>query len=71
MLLKKILVDKSFLMCYLVSIMNETNDTNETLTFSVRMKPELNEKVLAYAEAHKWSRNFAINEILSLFLSAL
>ena len=50
-------------------MMNNTNDTNETLTFSIRIKPELNEKVNTYAEEHKWSRNFAINEILTLFLT--
>lgn len=45
------------------------NNKDEYLTFSVRIKDSTNELVMDYADKHKWSRNFAINEILTQFLA--
>lgn len=49
---------------------NEQNINNsQTETFSIRISVETNKKVAEFAREHKWSRNFAINEILNQFLS--
>lgn len=55
-------------MCYDVFVMNKTKLKKE-LTFSIRIDTDTNDKVNTYAKEHKWSRNFAINEILNQFLS--
>ena len=59
-------------MCYCVCMMKQdkTNSNKDYMRFSVLIKPDLNAKIITYAEEHKWSRNFAINEILTQFLSA-
>ena len=41
----------------------------EMTYFSIRIKKDTEKKVCTYAERHKWSRNFAIGEILEQFLS--
>lgn len=41
----------------------------EMTYFSIRIKTDTEKKVCAYAEKHKWTRNFAIGEILEQFLS--
>lgn len=41
----------------------------EFSTFSIRIPINTDIKVKNYADKHKWSRNFAINEILTQFLS--
>lgn len=42
---------------------------DEFITFSIRINKDTDKKVIDYAREHKWSRNFAIGEILEQFLS--
>lgn len=48
---------------------NEFKKTKGKSSFSISIDYDTGEKVNAYAREHKWSRNFAINEILNQFLS--
>ena len=58
------------LLCHNMSIMKDTNNnTSEKTYFGIRIDKDTEEKVSNYARKHKWSRNFAINEILNQFLS--
>ena len=51
-------------------MMNKQNlNKTEFETFSIRINKDTDRKVRTFADEHKWSRNFAINEILSQFLS--
>lgn len=43
-------------------------NTTEKTYFSIRIDTDIEQRISAYAKEHKWSRNFAINEILSQFL---
>lgn len=45
---------------------NKKQDNKQnTMTFSIRIAPFLNEKIEAYATEQKRSRNYIINETLS------
>ena len=48
---------------------NTNKNISEKTYFGIRIDKETEEKVSTYAREHKWSRNFAINEILTQFLS--
>lgn len=47
---------------------NENKKTEKTF-YSLYIDKDLDEKVYIYAKEHKWSKNFAISEILNQFLS--
>ena len=47
----------------------ENEIKTEKTYFSIYIDKDVDEKVRTYANEHKWSRSFAINEILSQFLS--
>lgn len=50
--------------------MKNVNEKKPEMTyFSIRIKKDTEEKVITYAKEHKWTRNFAIGEILEQFLS--
>ncbi len=40
----------------------------KTEHISIRISPELKERVEAYANRHKWTRNFTICEILANYI---
>lgn len=54
------------IMCYLEYMMNE--EKNKTLTFSIRISAELNEKIMQRAEKEDRSRNYIIMRALDQFL---
>lgn len=47
--------------------MNNKKKPNKT-TFSIKLEPELHSKLCTYAQEHKWSKNVAVNDILTQFL---
>lgn len=50
-------------------MMKHENKKSKKTFYSLYIDKDLDKKVCIYANEHKWSRNFAINEILSQFLS--
>ena len=49
--------------------MKNENKKSNKIYYSIYISKDMDEKVKDYARERKWSKNFAINEILNQFLS--
>ena len=56
-----------FMLVYNVLI--EGTKHMRTNCITLRVTPELEALIIEYANEHKWTRSFAVNEILSQFFS--
>lgn len=54
---------------YVIQCFHKGKEIMKTEMLALRISPELVELILEYANEHKWSKSFAVCEILEQFFS--